>query len=755
MPLLTHEETGSESVARNNRAVALAERPPVPRRPERRGGPSRRLTTGQRVRRVVYWLLGLMILGPVVAFVIGWLIFPVPSSDEVALQQVSRFTFADGSELAVDRPEGVNRRVVRLDQVPQHVRDAVLAAENRDFYSDPGFDITGIARAVYNQLTGGVGGGSTITQQYVKVVTGDDDFSLVRKYKEIVLAVKITREQTKDEILENYLNVIYLGRGAYGIEAASRAYFGAGVEQLTVSQAAMLAGVIQAPSRWDPANDLEGSQRRWTYVLDQMESAGMITPAERAAEVFPEFLAEPPESGGIPGDDRGHIYSQARQEVIDRGIATADEFSTEGLIVTTTVDPVRQRAAVEAATDQLDGQPDNLRSALVSIDPTTGAIQAYYGGPNGQGTNYALAERQPGSSFKPFVLAAALQYSGIGLGTEYDGSSPQDFPGRPGLRNSEGYDCAECSVQTAMTRSINTVFYRIGLDVGPQRVADVAHDLGIPDGLLADPQGGIALGDKEVHPVDMASAFATLAADGVYRQPYLVSRVEAADGRVLYEAAPQEGEQVIPQQVARNVTEAMIDVADFAGIGLSGGRPVAGKTGTVQAEQNGQNKDAWMVGYTPQLATAVWIGTDRSDPIQNASGRAIYGRMFPGEIWKSFMDDALDGQPVVQFSEFEPMGDPPFRENPEAEESGGDQGDQDQGDDGDNGDGGDGNDDGDNDDGNGNDGDGDNGNGNDDDGDNGNGNDDDDDNDFGLFQPGGGGRDGGPDTPADDQDDDE
>ena len=672
MPLLTHEETGTESVARN-RAVALAERP-APRRPERRGVPARR--PRRRIRTVVYSLLGLMLLGPLLAFVVGWLVFQVPSSDEVALQQVSRFTFADGSELATARPEGVNRSVVALEEMRPEgaastpIIDAVLAAENREFYSDPGFDITGILRAVYNQLTGGVGGGSTITQQYVKVITGEDDFSLVRKYKEVVLAVKITREQTKDQILEGYLNVIYLGRGAYGVQAASQAYFGKDVSALTVSEAAMLAGAIQAPSRWDPAEDLEGSQRRWGYVLDQMVAAGTLSPAERAAEVFPTtWLPEAPDAAGIPEDDRGHIYSAAREEVIARRIATADEFDTEGLTVTTTVERPRQIAAVEAVNDQLEGQPAELRSAVVSIDPATGAIVAYHGGRTGQGTDYARAVRQPGSSFKPFVLAAALQYSGIGLGTQYDGSSPQDFPGRPGLRNSEGYDCGECSVQTAMTRSINTVFYRIGLDVGPQRVADMAHALGIPDEFLADPQGGIALGDKEVHPVDMASAYATLAADGVYRQPFLVSRVEAADGRVLYEAAAQPGEQVIPPQVARNVTEAMIDVPEFAGIGLDDGRPVAGKTGTVQAEQAGQNKDAWMVGYTPQLATAVWIGTDRSDPIQNAQGRPIYGRMVPGQIWKSYMDGALRDTDVVQFSRFEPMGDAPVSEDPDAEDA--------------------------------------------------------------------------------------
>lgn len=678
MPLLTHEETASAAVARNH-AVALAERPETGR-PERRNAAPRRRGVWGHVRRAVYVLLGLMILGPVLAFVIGWIIFPVPSSDELAVDQVSQFTFADGAPLATVRPEGVNRRVVLLDEIPEPVRNAVLAAENRSFYSDPGFDITGILRAVYNQLTGGVGGGSTITQQYVKVITGEDDFSLVRKYKEVVLAVKITREQTKDEILENYLNVIYMGRSSYGIQAASQSFFGKDVRDLTVSEGAMLAGMIQAPSRWDPAKDLEGSQRRWTYVMDQMVDAKFLTPQERATDAFPtNWLPEAPAIEGIPADDRGHIYERARDEVIARGIVTEGEFNTEGLTVTTTVDPARQVEAVEAVKDQLDGQDPDLRTALVSIDPRTGAVQAYYGGSDGQGTDYAgQGLRPPGSSFKPFVLAAAMAADpSIGLGSTYDGSSGQTLAGTV-VDNSEGFDCARCTIRTAMTRSINTIFYRLGLDAGPQRVIDTAHALGIPENEVTEARGGVSLGDQDVHPIDMASAYATLAAGGVYHEPFLVSRVTAADGRVLYERAESAGEQRIDPQIARNVTESMLDVASTSRIGLSGGRVVAGKTGTQQHPTiDRQNKDAWMVGYTPSLATAVWVGTDTSKPIQTAGGSPIYGRMIPGSIWQSYMNGALRGTPNEAFPPFVALGTPPAAEptasNDSDDESSGDE----------------------------------------------------------------------------------
>jgi membrane peptidoglycan carboxypeptidase len=616
-------------------------------------------------------VLGLLLLGPFVAFVIGWFMFPVPSSQEVALAQVATFKFADGADLATVRPENENRIAVTLDKVPKHVRDAVLSAEDRSFYSNPGFDFMGIGRAVYNQLTGGVGGGSTITQQYIKVSTGEDDFSLWRKYKEVVLAVKISREKTKDEILENYLNTIYWGRGASGVQAASHAYFNKDVGQLTVSEGAMLAGVIQAPSRWDPAKNPERSQERWNFVLDGMVEQGWLDRAERAAQTFP-VLPEVQEKsgGGVPDDDRFHIYERALAELEAKGVSQ-DLIATRGVTVTTTVKQPLQAEAVDVVKKQMARQPDNLRSGLVSIDPKTGAILSYYGGTNGLGIDYAgEAFRQPGSSFKPFVLAAALEGNdGFGLGTQLDGSGPRAFTGRPGVvRNVEGVSCDLCGAKYAMTESINTWFYELGIQVGPRNVAKAAHQAGIPDDLLPDPTGGIALGDKEVHPIDMASAYATFAAEGIYREPYIVSRVEAADGEVLYEHTGDTGQQVMSQQVARNVIEAMLDVAGKKGYGLSG-RAVAAKTGTAQLEGSAKdNRDAWFVGFTPGKATAVWVGTDKSDPIRDSRGNPIFGSGLPGKIWHEFMKTATEDDPTEPFSTFVPIGEAPTNDSFSSEE---------------------------------------------------------------------------------------
>ena len=648
---------GVAVVDRTDRPTAAANMPA--------GSPKRAPAAGRRRRRVVRVLLGLLtltVLTPVIAFLVGWVIFDVPSAGQTsAVTQVATFSYADDVELATIRPDNVNRTIVPLSRVPDHVRDAVLAAEDRSFYSNPGFDPVGIGRALWNQATGGVGGGSTITQQYVKVSTGQDAASLLRKYKEIVLAVKISQQYSKDQILENYLNVIYLGRGAYGLEAASQAYFGKGVADLTVSEGALLAGTIQAPSRWDPAVNRDKSVERWNFVLDGMVAQGWLGVPDRGAQAYPEYLEKAPERPGIPGDAAGHVYNLAKAELEKRGI-TEQDINTQGLRITLTIDSKEQKQAIAAVTKVLEarGVPKNLRGALVSVDPRSGKILAYYGGPNGVGTDYAQAMRQPGSSFKPFVLSAALQDTrqAVGLGSVYDGSSPQNFLGVE-VDNSEGYSCAQCTVQTAMTQSVNTVFYKMGIDTGPQRVVDAAHQAGIPETALPDPTAGIALGDKEVRPIDMASAFATFAADGMRREAYVVESVTAADGRVLYDHGTTSGQQAVPQSVARNVTEAMKDVPAGGDIAISRQAAQAGKTGTVQHPTlAGQNKDAWMVGFTPSVSTAVWVGTDTSEPIKNAQGRPVFGRMLPGKIWQSFMNSAAVN-PAERFSPFVPLGTPP------------------------------------------------------------------------------------------------
>ncbi len=353
----------------------------------------------------------------------------------------------------------------------------------------------------------------------------------------------------------------------------------------------------------------------------------------------------------MPSDSAGHVVAALTAELADVGI-TEQDIAQQGLRITTTLDPHQQQAAIDGAHATLARQPVNLRTAAVAIDPGTGGIVAYYGGDDGLGLDYTRVERLPGSTFKPFVLLAALQQNPpIGLGTTLPGEPV------PGLRNDDGADCARCDLKQAMTLSNNVIFHSLAVQVGPQKVAEAARSAGIASP-LTDPTDGIALGNKEVTVLDLASAYATIADGGVWHQPHLVSSVATADGRVLYRA-PTDGERRFPERVARNVTEAMLDVAPHDGLALPDGRQVAAKTGTVQSRFPGQNNDAWMAGFTPGVASAVWMGTDMNSPIRTASGTPIEGKMLPGRIWHAVMTGAEQDDHVADFAPYHPIGAPP------------------------------------------------------------------------------------------------
>ncbi|MGH3999307.1 MAG: transglycosylase domain-containing protein, partial [Pseudonocardiaceae bacterium] len=425
------------------------------------------------IRNVVLVGLLLAVLTPVLAFFAGWLFLSVPSPVALAAQrkQITTIMSSDGAtEIGRFVPEEGNRIAVDLNQVPVHVQNAVLAAEDRSFRSNPGFDITGIARAAWKQLTGGTGGGSTITQQYVKVVTGQDEYSIIRKFREVIISAKITKQNSKDQILEDYLNTIYFGRGAYGIQAASQAYFGKDVQSLTPSEAAVLAGAIRSPSRLDPAKDPQLAQERWSFVLDGMVAQGWLSQAQ-AATRYPATI-EPGQAPGSPTDDRAHIVEQVLAELDKHGISR-EQLAVNGGRINTTIDARAQRLAQEAVLTKLRGQPENLHSALVAIDPRTGGVTAYYGGQQGDGFDLAGGPAwNPGSAFKPFTMLAALEQD-IGLNSVYNGDSPLVIDGRP-YANSESRDYSQVTLQEAMTQSVNTAFVRLAEEVGPQAIRDAA-----------------------------------------------------------------------------------------------------------------------------------------------------------------------------------------------------------------------------------------------------------------------------------------
>jgi membrane peptidoglycan carboxypeptidase len=636
------------------------------------------------VPRIVLIGLLVIILMPVLAFVVGWLVFPVPAPAVVAAarKQATTIVANDGkTEVGRYVPEEGNRIAVSLSQVPVHVENAVLAAEDRSFRSNPGFDIGAIARAAGEQVTGGSGGGSTITQQYIKVVTGHDEYSLLRKFRELIVAAKITKRVSKDQILQDYLNTIYLGRGAYGIQAASQAYFGKNVQNLTVSEAAVLAGLIRSPFGLDPATDLAAAQARWDLVLNGMVEQGWLSPADRAVQQYPKTLpvSQASQALGVPTDDRAHIIDRVLEELDRHGITPAQLAEGGGRILTT-IDPRAQQLARDAVRTELRGQPSNLHSSLVAIDPRSGAVIAYYGGSDGNGFDLAGGPAwSPGSAFKPFTMLAALE-RGIGMYSVYAGQSPLVIDGRS-YSNSESINYPKLTLKQAMTQSVNTAFLRLARDVGAQAVRDAAIQAGIPQELngkrtMAEPDSGapgigITLGQYPVHTIDMASGYATFAADGMRHEPFLVREYDNSHGNVAYQHLdkPQPAfDQTDPTrnaQLARNVTATLTDVARSSQIPLAGGRQVAAKTGTNQLSDTGHNSAAWTIGYTPSISTAVWVGDPANSAIRNANGADIFGRGLPGETWQRFMNSYLQGTRMEVFPPFKLIGPrPPTNRSP-------------------------------------------------------------------------------------------
>src|SRR4051812_33838535 len=558
--------------------------PAPPRRPPGGGGrppggpppaprPSfREQVNWKWVRRGSYIALALCVLLPIVTFAMAYVIVDIPKPGDVRTNQVSTILASDGSELAKIIPPEGNRVDVDIDQIPVPVRNAVMAAEDRDFYSNPGFSFTGFLRAFKNNIFGGdLQGGSTITQQYVKnALVGDQRSGLggiVRKAKELVISTKMSSEWSKDQVLQSYLNIIYFGRGAYGIGAASKAYFDKPVEQLTVADGALLAALIQQPSGLDPATNPDGALERWNWVLDGMVEIGALSQTDRAAQVFPPTV--PPDLARVQNQTTGPnglIERQVQKELLDLFDISEQTLNTEGLQVTTTIDPKAQSAAESAVTETMEGQNPDMRSAVVSIDPKTGGVKAYYGGTDAQGFDFAQAGLPTGSSFKVFALVAALE-QGIGLGYQVD-SSPVEVNGIK-ITNVEGGGCGTCNIAEALKRSLNTAYYRLMLKLknGPADVAAAAHQAGVADsfpgvehtlsedGKGGPPNNGVVLGQYQTRVLDMASAYATLAASGVYHRPHFVQKVVNAEGQVLFDAANEDnsGEQRIDKAVADNV----------------------------------------------------------------------------------------------------------------------------------------------------------------------------------------------------------
>ena len=576
----------------------------------------------------------------------------VPAPNDVATAQTSIVYWNDGtSELG--RLGDANRVTVSLDQVPLDVQHAVLAAEDRDFYEHGGFSPTGIGRAIWNNVSGGdLQGGSTITQQYAKNAFLTQERSFTRKAQELLLAVKLETSVSKDQILSDYLNTIYFGRGAYGIEVASQQYFGRSVSDLDLAQAAALAAIIRSPGNYDPADPdnvarLEG---RWTYVLDGMVEKGWITPAQKAAAEFPKFKNQKPANRF--GGTNGYLLETVRQALFAQGI-TEDDLNRGGYRVVSTFDKAAQRSAVKAVENEAPSTgTKGLRIGLVAVKPGTGEVVAMYGGKDfitSPVNNATQAIGQAGSTFKPFALAAGVE-DGVALDSTWDGNSGITIDGYK-VNNYGDRSWGQISLLKGTEQSVNSVYVGLSQQVGYDKVVDAATRAGIPEGTPAlDPVRSVALGVASPHVIDVAGAYATFAARGLQADTVVIKEVRGPNGGVLFVLDPSPTQAFDPE-VADTVNYALQKVVTN-GTGAAAqalGRPAAGKTGTTN-----ENKSAWFVGYTPDLAVAVMFVKDGADgnpvSLSGVGGmNSVTGGSFPARIWTAFMKGALAGTPVSKF----------------------------------------------------------------------------------------------------------
>ena len=629
-----------------------------------KGGPPRD-KNGKPIPRWKYLLrrfgIGALAAGLAVG-VIGFLglfiryqMLDVPPPSAFALQQASTIYYADGTTV-MGRLGQADRQIVPFDTLPPYVPEAFVAAEDRSFYSNPGVDFVGTSRALIKTVVfGKKQGGSTISQQYVeryyKAKTTTD---MTGKIDEALLALKINKEQDKDEILGNYMNTVYFGRGAYGIEAASRKYYGKPAAELTVSESALLAGILPAPSRWDPRLNLDQATFRWNYVLDGLVELGDITQVERDAMVFPTTIEYA--NNDIFAGSQGYLLRSAIDEVTAATGKTQEEIETEGLSIVTTIQPATQTAILASVAQMPTDAAPNLRVAAVTMDPTTGAITGMYGG-----ADFLTIQRnavtqdiaQAGSTFKPFALVAALE-SKISLDSTYNGANNKTVPGFDApVRNFLGENFGDIDLVKATAYSVNTVYTQLNVEVGPDKTRDVAIRAGIPEGtagLEANPSN--VLGTASPHALDLAAAYSTYAAGGLKTSPFMVASVADAEGNVYYEHQSTQ-ERVFEEDVMADATYAMQQVVNFKGgsghFASELGRPIAGKTGT-----SNDNKSAWFVGFTPQQVGVVGmyqVGPNgEAEAITPFGGfEQITGGSMPVRIWTWMMGPILQDQPVVEF----------------------------------------------------------------------------------------------------------
>ncbi len=592
--------------------------------------------------RFIILLGGFFFLIGSTAFAIAYFTTDIPDPNDYVNSQATIIQYADGDE--VGRIGAQNRTIIPLARIPLDLRHAVLAAEDKNFYSQGAFNPIAILRGAINTALGrGLQGGSTITQQYAKTAFLTPDRTIQRKIIELIIAIKLENQLSKDEIFENYLNTIYFGRGA---------------DQLSIPQAAVLASILRSPGFYDPdyrEGNRERLEARYKYVLNNMVDEGWLSEDDAAKYLKKLPTIRPRLSTGQLAGNKGHLIEAVRKELNTLGFPD-EQLMIGGLTVRTTLEKNAQLAAETAVFKEAPKKaPDNLHIGLISIRPGTGEIVAMYGGKDyleRQLNDATQGITQAGSTFKPFALIAALE-QGISLASVWNGDGPKifdDFNGRPyEVSNYGDKSFGDISLLKASASSINTIYVPLGIKVGVDKVIEAARRAGIPDSVAMVPSPSVVLGVASPRVIDVANSFATFAANGVRAKPFLVKEVLGANKGVLYQARI-ETEQVFDEDVMADLNYALGEVVR-AGTATSAlrsfGRPAAGKTGTSQS-----NASAWFSGYTPQLATSIAFYRDDATQSLNGIGglNSVTGGSFPARIWNAYMKVALKGAPIIDFA---------------------------------------------------------------------------------------------------------
>jgi membrane peptidoglycan carboxypeptidase len=623
------------------------------------------LTRKEKVRKalkitLIAGLVGALVL--VATFYIAYRATDIPSENAAFQAQTTNVYYAGGKS-KIGRFATQNRESIPLADMPKVMQDAVVAAEDRTFWTNKGIDPKGILRAAFSNAKGGATqGASTITQQYVKILYLSQERTFQRKVKEAFLSLKIQQKYSKSEILEGYLNTIYFGRGAYGIQAAAHAYFGVDAKDLDASQSAMLAAVLNSPNYLSPdGSDASRAAllRRYDYVVSGMASMGAIsdTDAAKIAGTLPKVRKAT--TSNLYGGQKGFMLDMVKQELLNLGFEQS-QIDGGGLRVTTTFTKKAMDAAKAGVDEVAPDGVDKLHAAVASVDVETGGVLGFYAGQDylKSQLNWAKTALPPGSAFKAYAVAAGIK-DGFSLKDTFNGQSPYEFPDGSTVVN-EGEGTGEdfgthVSLTTATEKSINTAFVDMtqSMDDGPRKIADMAEALGVPTLKDDEVNARISLGGSPVSPINMANAYAAIADGGSHHNTFVISKVtQASDGEVLY-TAPRKTDRVLDEDIAADTSYALQQVVKSGTGGYVGrnlGRPAAGKTGTATNDDK-RVITSWFVGYTPQVATAVTYshGTGYKPIDEGYLPRGYFGATYPAETWTAVMKAIMDGVDVEEF----------------------------------------------------------------------------------------------------------